>query len=111
MSDINIAISIIEAEAREDINAAKTVKDKFKAAFSRARNHYMFTDEDIQFRAAIGAVLIVLDKDSDDYNRVLKEVHTLNTLSAALSGIPVNFNQMEIDFEPIGPMKLWKGQP
>jgi len=38
-------------------------------------------------------------------------VHTLNTLSAALSGIPVNFNQMEIDFKPIGLMKLWKEQP
>jgi|SRR3990167_11551313 len=108
MEDSTVAMGIIGAEARADIDAAETLIDKFKAAFAIARNHWMVTDEDMQFKAAIGAVLITLDEDSDDYSRVLKEMRSLNTVAAMLSGIPVDFNQIETDYEPIGLIKLWK---
>jgi len=111
MSDLNIAVSIIEAEARAEIAIAETVEEKLKAAFKVAKDHWMFTDTNIQQRAGIGAVMFGLKKGSVDYLRIEKELSIHNALTTASSEIQVDLGAMleniDKDLKPIGIAKLW----
>ncbi len=111
MSDLEIATSMIEAEARDDIAAAGTVEEKLTAAFNVARNHWMFLDKNIQQKAGIGAVMMSIEKGGEDFRRIEKELHLHNALGAASSGIPVDFGAMlentDEDLKPVGIAKLW----
>lgn len=108
MSNVETATALIEAEARTDIAKAESVQDKFKAAFSVAKNHWMFTDPDTQYKAGIGAVLISVGIDGEEYPRIQHELKMLSTLAAAISGVSVNFPEMEEGFEVIGIQKIWE---
>ena len=108
MSNIKTAIALIEAEAREGIKNAETIEGKFKAAFGVAKNHWMFTDEDIQYRSGIGVVMSSIEKDSKDYQRIESELNMLKTLSAAMSGVSVNFPESNDDFDAIGIQGIWE---
>ena len=105
MSNIQVAIAMIEAENRNELKAATTAEDKLRAAFKGARNHWMFTDEDEQMRGAIGAALHHMKPE--ERVRVEAELRALQSLSAATRGIPVNFEAIEIPENPIGILKMW----
>ena len=109
MSNINIAASVIEAENREELKAVETIEEKLKIAFAGARNHWMFTDEDTQFKGAIGAAMIGMEPDSEDYRRIECELQNLRNLSAMFSGVPVDVeNMLSDEYEPFGLIKMWK---
>ena len=109
MNNLRTAISIIEAESRDIVDAANTVEGKLTAAFSIARDHWMFTDEDTQFQAAIGVVMSKLDKDSIDYRRMEEDLTVMRILNAMISGVPVDLSQIgERETETLGLVKMWK---
>ena len=107
-NDVNLAASLIEAEARDQIKNAGSLEDKFKAAFKAAKNHWMFTDEDTRFRGAIGAVGISVGVESEHFEAIKREMASLNTLNAILSGVPVDFERLDTNYKPIGIIKLWQ---
>lgn len=109
MSDeLNIAFAIINTEAKEDIKKAETIEDKFKAAFKVAKNNWMFTSKETQYKAGIGAVMTNIEKHGEDYQRIEAEMKMLTTLAAAISGVSVNFPAIEEGFEVIGIQKIWE---
>jgi len=108
---IKVAAGLIEAGARERLAAADTLEDKFRVAFKEARNYWMSTDEDIRFKGGIGAVMLHVGIASPEYERITIELDQLKTLSAAFSGVAVDWehtNPMPDDFKVIGITKLWK---
>lgn len=108
MNMLATSAGIINAEAHGKLLSAKSLKEKVRAVFSVAKNHWMFTDNDIQFQAALAVILVNLDKDSEDYNKIELEISMLKALNAMLSGVPVDFGRVDIiDFEPIGLLKMW----
>lgn len=108
---VRIASSLIEASVRERLAAAETLEDKFKVAFTEASDYWMSADDDVRFKGGIGAVMLHVGTDSPEYKRITIELEQLKTLEAAMSGIPVDWEQapqLPDDFEVIGIIKLWK---
>ncbi len=84
------------------------------AVFREARKAWLTTDEEMHFKGGIAALLVLYRDDEEMTERLHKELQSLQNLSAAMSGVPVNFDHIiESDFEPLGLMKLWgdSGQP
>ena len=108
---VRIASCLIEAAVREDLQVCKDVTSMFRLAFKDASEYLMSTDDDVRFKGGIGAVMLHLGTDHPEYKRIEIELEQLKTLSAAMSGIPVDWAQtptMPDDFEAIGIVKLWK---
>lgn len=83
-------------------------------AFKAANGHWMFTDEQDQFRGAIGAVLMWLGS-GPEFERLADSALALGRLSAAINalqaGVPVDLEAMATAAEdrptPIPLAKLW----
>ena len=106
MSNEQLASSMIEAEVRDELSNAKTLEDKFNISFKAAHNHWMFVDEDEQFKGAIGAVC--LHATEEEKTRIMAELDSLRTLNAMLSGVSIDFSNVPDLENPIGITKMWK---
>jgi hypothetical protein len=102
--DASFMIAVTEAT-----NAAKrkvALIEKVAAAMKVTCNHWMLTDDTLRFKAAVGGAIIACTS-SEDRERLVKEMKGLNALSALLTGVPVDFDKVEISENPIGLMGLW----
>lgn len=107
MNDAMLMIVATEAKARIEGKTFATVEEKLKEAMRATKDHWGVTDEQMQFKAAIAAVL--LDKPSpEDKARIEEELNVLKMLGAAMQGIPVDFSQMVPPEKPLGLNKLWQ---
>jgi len=90
-----------------------------KKAMAATRDHWMCTNEDERFRAAIGGVMLHFGEGSDEFRRLQSEMSQLNRFSAALQatqvGVAVDFGKTIGDLvaeqeleKPIGLLALWK---
>lgn len=121
MSDTLLAL--VAHDAREAIERSAKEGGDFQAqalaAFSKVKGHWMVTDEDSQFKGAVAALYQVADEDQKE--AIKRELDLLKALSAAMNGVPVDFEAMlPVDFEamlpnpdepkvePIGLQKLWR---
>jgi hypothetical protein len=112
----NVVISIAVAEIRDDLSNIDGLENRLTEAMKKMRNHWMCTDENEQFKAAVSAVMVSYDEDSPERTRLEKELKKVNqtnaALNAAIAGVPVDFAAMidneEDDFEPIGVMEIWR---
>ncbi len=100
--------AIIMSEVREKVASANDLEGKLQAAMRGAKNHWMVLDEQTQFKAAVGAVMIDYGEDSADFQRLEAEMKALRTLAAMASGIPVDISRLDTSEEPIGLTKMWK---
>ncbi len=85
-SNYELAAGMIEAECREKLAAVSTAEEALRIAFEAAHNHWMFTDEQDQFKGAIGAALIRL-KEGPEFQRLEKSIKALGKLSAMLNAL------------------------
>lgn len=112
MSDNLLMIAATEAKGAVERTVAAhpnaSLEDRLRAAFEVTRHHWLVTDEDTQFRAGIGGVL--LTADDDEKARIQAELQTLQTLGAAMSGVPVDFGGIGADDapKPIGMLGIWR---
>lgn len=109
--EIRVAAGIIEASARTKIANATDLQDKFRAAFSAAQDYWMSTDDDIRLMGGVGAVMIHVGAGSPENRRITIELEQLQTLHAALSGVPVDWGStkpLPDGYEPIGIINLWE---
>jgi hypothetical protein len=104
MNDGVLTIAVTEAKAAAENET--TLEGRLTAAMKATKNHWMATDEDTQFRAAIGAVLLL--SEDEDKARLEEEVSQIKAVQAMLSGVPVDFDAMEPMENPIGLTKLWR---
>ena len=102
--DVKFMIAVTEAEeaAKQEVD----LKDKIIAAMKVTEDHWMITDEDLRFKAAIaGAISACLSENSKE--RIIEEVNALSCLSTMLSGGSVDLSEIKMPENPIGLMKLW----
>lgn len=106
MNDTALRIAMAEAKGAVERAGDGSLEDRLRAAMKATYRHWMATDEDVQFRAAVGGVLLATD-DEAEKERLTAEVHQLRLLSATLSGLPIDPEAITPLEEPIGIMRLW----
>lgn len=105
-------VMIAAAEARGQCKDEPDVIERVKKAMKACRNHWMVTDENEQFRAAVAAAM--LESDPVERERIERSAQALNKVGAMLkalqAGVPVDIEAMaaEKQDEDIIPLnKLW----
>ena len=96
-------------EARREAEKVTSLEDMLRAAMKAMTALWLSTDDDLRFRGAVGGVLMVLDErgDTEASARINSELEALRSLSALLSGVPVDMGRVAMPENPIGLMKLW----
>lgn len=102
--DVKFMIAVTEAE--EAAKKKKYLVEKVRAAMEVTNHHWMLTDDDLRFKAAVAGTIMSCEKDCE--REILsKEIKALNSLSALLSGVPVDLSQIEMPKTTVGLMQLW----
>lgn len=102
--EATLMIGITEAQNAADEH--NKLEDKIDAAMNATINHWMILDEDKQFRAAVGGLILSVDEEIRE--RIKKEMESIRAMSAMMSGVPVDIEQVDVDFEFLGLLKRWK---
>lgn len=114
MSTQEASITISANVIKQDLEGKTDLEDIITTAMDSAlkeRCTWMIGDEGGKFKAAVCAIYLVVDDDKKEI--IKREMDMLKSLSAAMSGVPVNFGALfdrdegEID-EMIGLMKHWR---
>jgi len=108
-ADVLIGIQSI----RPKIADIEGTKAKLKEAMRVAEDAcFMSYEEDNIFKAAVGAVLQDIGIDHPDFRNIEAELKMLQSLNAAVAGVPVDFaalvDEMPGDVEPLGLTKMWR---
>jgi hypothetical protein len=105
----SVLVAIQETKMNIQNMADKPVENRLKKAMETMQNHWLVTNKDEQFQAAVGAVLVTATDDEKE--RINAELRTLKALNAAMNGIPVDMGRAIEGLEgnePIGLTKIWK---
>jgi hypothetical protein len=114
MPNIPPTLLIAMTEAGHAIVAGAPLTDQLRAAMGVTRDHWVCTNEDEQFRAAVGAVMTHYGAESLEYARLKWELAQLQRFSAALgasqAGVGMDWTDVlkESEYEPIGLLGLWR---
>lgn len=87
-----VLIAAVEAETAAKAAEDTTLEGRLRAAMQATANHWMATNEDDQFLAACEGTARVVD--DEDRERIEASLRLLQTLSAAASGVPVDFDAL-----------------
>lgn len=99
------------AELRTNIDPKQPLEERLKVAMRAALKHWLIPDEESQFKMAIGAVLI--EATEEEKKRMNLDLKFLGAMSAAVSGVPVDFGRLVEEMgedsltKAIGLRKLW----
>ena len=108
-STIVISASIIKTHMGD--GQPGPVEQELKTAMKMACDPevgWLLTNDEQKFKAAVGAVL--LRCGDEDKRRIEKTMRFLGAISAASTGIPVNFEMLtseQDDVEPLPLMGIW----
>lgn len=101
-----VAVAII----RPSCEVEPDLTERIRKAMREAKDFWMSLDDDLRFRAAIGAALVETT-DEGEKDRILRSFQILRTLSAAMSGVPVDAEAVEAQmegFEPLPLVAMWR---
>lgn len=107
MSNI-VMIAAVEAETAARAAGDVSIQDRATAAMKAVRHHWLATNEQEQFAAACEGLARVVT--ADERERIEADLRALQTLTAMLSGVPVDLDAALVEreqHEPLGLMKLW----
>lgn len=85
------------------------IGERIKQCMRRTYQHWMATDEDLQFRGALAGAMGL--SDDDDKQRITDALKPLQALSAMMSGVPVDLEAVtaQLDMDNLVPLrKLWE---
>ena len=99
-------MSFVMTDAEQAIKPNDSLEDRLRCAMKAAHNHWMVTDENDQLRGAVAAV-IHLSADQGEKDRLTKEFRALGVMSAAMSGVPIDWTQVEMPANAVGILSLW----
>jgi len=103
---MDVKFMIAVTEASEAAKEKFTLVAKVKAAMEVTKNHWMLTDEDLRFKAAIAGA-IDASSSQEDSDILLNEMKALSLLSDFLTGTKIDFSGAKVPKQTIGLMKLW----
>lgn len=114
MNTLPVQISI-GAQILKQFALGDSIEDRFKAIIT-SRNLgegcFMCGNEDEEFRAAVGGLMLSYETGSPEQERIGAEMRQLNQLSvflnAAQLGMAVDIPEADPDLKPIGLMILWR---
>jgi hypothetical protein len=99
-------ILLVMAESRMAVKPEDSLEDRCRASMKAAKGHWMVLDEDMQFKGAIAAVLETAN--DEETHRITSELEVLKALSAAMSGVPVDFGSVAPAENAVGLSKIWR---
>ena len=102
---VSIAISILRDYVPKDGSLKYRLRETMAKAWHECG--WILTADDDYIKAAVGAVMMEAGEGSDDFENLSKELRALGALSAAMSGIPVNMELVEMPEDPVGVLGLW----
>lgn len=103
--ELSVAVAII----RRVCEGEPDLIERIRKAMAEAKDYWMSTNDDLRFRAAVGAALVET-KDEGEKDRIVRSVQALRDLSAMISGVPVDFERVAermSEFEPLPLVKMW----
>lgn len=104
----DVALALINAEVPK-FEEGLSLEDRLRVAMGKALNHWMITNEDLQFRAAVG-VVAARSTEQEEKDRLFEEIKALRAFGALLAGVPVDVERMAEqtkDLKLVGLAKLW----
>ena len=108
-ADIVIGIQVIRPKIADIEGTEAKLREAMRIAEDAC---FMSHLEESFFKAAVGAVLLELGPEHPDFRNIEHEMKMLQGLSAAASGIPVDFVAMFDEqpggVKPLGLTKLWR---
>lgn len=112
MNPLSSAALVALHEAKAAIVGIDGLEQRLRAAMRATRHHWMATNEEDRFKAAIGAVMLSYGEGSDEWKRLAWEVQQLGKISAmqqaALAGLSISLDSLDFSGgEPIGLLALW----
>jgi hypothetical protein len=112
---LSASVSIAIQEIKHYIPSEGDLIEKLKFAMAQAKNHWLLTKDDEQFRAAVGAVMLHYGEGSEEFERIEWEMGNINRFSAALvaaeQGVGVDFGSVlssDQEYDSIGLLGLWR---
>lgn len=104
-----ILVAITETKIQLEGKENLPLIERLKIAMKSMVTHWLVVDEDEQFQAAIGAVLLVSsEKEREQINNELKG---LRAISSMISGVSIDLEVLEKqigDTPKIGLQKIWR---
>jgi hypothetical protein len=107
--DNSIMIGI--TELRAGIDSKQLLEERLRVTMRAARNHWLVTNEESQFKMAVGAVMV--EATEEERGRIEVDLKFLKAMSSAASGVPVDFGRLMKELgkdgtvKGVGLMKLW----
>lgn len=112
MDERESAVMLTANIVRQYLPTDGELEDVIKAAFDCVHDDdkaWMLADEDAKLLAGTGAVLIYYKDNDDMRERIEAELTVLRALSAATTGIPVDFGRLlNNELEPVGLLNAFR---
>lgn len=86
------SMMIAMGDIERKLDKEAPVKERLKQAMKLVQNHWLVTDEDEQFRSAIGAVLVTVSPEEKEI--IMREIDFLKGLVAAVEGVPIDVGEL-----------------
>lgn len=99
------SMCIAVTEAREACKGKKSLPKRVRSAMEATKHHWLVTDENKRFQAAIAGLLV--ECSEEERERVAKEMKALQTLNTMLSGVKVDMSNFEVPKKPLKLMEIW----
>ena len=106
------------AEAQAHLGGVEELEQKLDIAMKHMKDHWMVTNEDHRFRAAIGAVMEHYGTGTKEYKWLSFEIKQLSKAAALIqasqAGLVVDLEHSTLEedkpegYETIGLVKMWK---
>lgn len=98
-ADLLIGVTTVAQNAKPRFTPEMSLKDRLKICYRESfkEGNAWFVrhdDDDLRMRIGIGALMSIVEKYSDEYNTIETSIDALKSLSAALSGVPVDLGRM-----------------
>ncbi len=108
---MEISLMVGVAELRTKVDPNQSLEERLKVAMRGALNHWLVIDEEGQFKMAVGAVMV--EASDEERERISIDLKFLGAMSAASTGIPVDFGRLIEELgedsadKAVGLRKLW----
>ena len=111
-TDVMLSLVISECEAAVK-QCSGGLNDKLRAAMNVAKDHWMVTDRETQFKGAVGSVMVHYGEGSQERIRIESELAKMRQVTAFLAasqaGLSPSLPESNADEpEPIGMMNIWR---
>lgn len=97
--------AIVATEAKRAAEKVEGLETKLRAAMEAVKDHWLVTDENKLLQGAVGGAILTMSED--DRERTVKTWKSLQAISLAASGVPIAFDALDHDFEPVAILPLW----